>query len=75
MLFAFAEGIASFFIQKEMLDTDWFDWCVYSIQRNVMPIMGTVALIALGAMLSKLWNTLIFLQSDQWVRFFFLSAH
>lgn len=68
MLLRWSEKIASFFVQKNLLSLEQYDWAVYALQIRLMQCVVVPILVIVGAILSSLGSILCFLLSFSMLR-------
>ncbi len=68
MLLKFANNITSFFISKGFLQQNKYDWYVYTIQRRVSSIGGSIILLIAGFIFLGFVETIVLLQSISFIK-------
>ena len=68
MLLRWSEKIASFFLQKNLLKQDQYEWAVYALQIRLLQCIAFPVLIITGSILSSMGSVLCFLVSFSTLR-------
>ncbi len=68
MLQKIADNLTSYFVSKGFLDENKYDWYVYTIQRRISSVTGSIILLTAGTILLGFIETIIFLLSILFIR-------
>lgn len=70
-----AKRIASFFLKKEIITQEKYEWCVYSIERRLCRTISISILLVIGCMISSAWNVLGFMAGCMLLRRYTSGFH
>lgn len=68
MLLRWSEKIASFFVQRNLISPEQYDWAVYALQIRLLQYFAFPFLITVGTILSSLGAVICFLMSFSMLR-------
>ncbi|MFI3212903.1 MAG: accessory gene regulator B family protein [Eubacteriales bacterium] len=63
MLLKFANRITFFFVSRNLLEKQYYDWYVYTIQTKMICLIGIASMLVLGSAFWGVLETILFLQS------------